>query len=101
MIRRILIVALTASVLALPATAQQRAAGWLQADAFYHGVTNDFGDWVTIRTEMTARVYETLAREGIDSPFPQQAVHLRSVSPEVAQRVAGAMLKEQDAPRPA
>jgi len=62
--------------------------------------TNDFGDWVPIRTEMTARVYEALAREGIDIPFPQQAVHLRSVSPEVAQRVADAMLKEQDAPRP-
>ena len=28
-----------------PAGAQQRAAGWLQADGFYHAVTNDFGDW--------------------------------------------------------
>jgi YaiO family outer membrane protein len=45
MIRCILAVALTVSALALPASAQQRAAGWLQADAFYHGVTNDFGDW--------------------------------------------------------
>ncbi|HKP29567.1 MAG TPA: YaiO family outer membrane beta-barrel protein [Gemmatimonadales bacterium] len=23
----------------------QRAAGWLQGDAFYHAVSNDFGDW--------------------------------------------------------
>jgi potassium efflux system protein len=52
--------------------------------------TNQFGDWVTIRTEMTARVYETLQREGIEIPFPQQDLHLRSVSPEAATRLAAA-----------
>jgi len=63
--------------------------------------TNDFGDWVTIRTEMTARVYETLAREGIEIPFPQQDLHLRSVDPEAGQRLAGGNRTEKDAPRPA
>jgi potassium-dependent mechanosensitive channel len=64
--------------------------------------TNDFGDWVTIRTEMTARVYEALAREGIEIPFPQQDLHLRTVDPEVGQLLAAAVPpKEQDAPRPA
>ena len=63
--------------------------------------TNDFGDWVTIRTEMTARVYEALAREGIEIPFPQQDLHLRSVDAEAGQRLAGARATEKDAPRPA
>jgi small-conductance mechanosensitive channel len=64
--------------------------------------TNDFGDWVTIRTEMTARVYEALTKEGIEIPFPQQAVHLRSVAPSAGQQLAGtARREEQDAPRPA
>jgi len=63
--------------------------------------TNDFGDWVTIRTEMTARVYEALTKEGIEIPFPQQALHLRSVAPGAGQQLAGAAREEQDAPRPA
>ncbi len=63
--------------------------------------TNDFGDWVTIRTEMTARVYEALVKEGIEIPFPQQAVHLRSVAPGAGQQLAGTTRVEKDAPRPA
>jgi potassium-dependent mechanosensitive channel len=63
--------------------------------------TNDFGDWVTIRTEMAARVYEALTKEGIEIPFPQQAVHLRSVAPGAGQRLADAFSKEKEAPRPA
>jgi small-conductance mechanosensitive channel len=52
--------------------------------------TNDFGDWVTIRTEMTARVYEALSREKIAIPFPQQDLHLRTMSPDVASQLARA-----------
>jgi len=44
MIRGFLTTILLACSLAFPANAQQRA-GWLQGDAFYHAVTNDFGDW--------------------------------------------------------
>jgi small-conductance mechanosensitive channel len=50
--------------------------------------THNFGDWVAIRTEMTARVCEALRDSGIEIPFPQQDLHLRSVSPE-----AGAQLR--------
>lgn len=50
--------------------------------------TNNFGDWVAIRTEMNARVLEALRREGIEIPFPQQDLHLRSVSAEAAARFA-------------
>ena len=63
--------------------------------------TNDFGDWVTIRTEMTARVCEAFAQEGIEIPFPQQDVRLRSVAPEAGQQLAGSGAREQDATRPA
>ena len=63
--------------------------------------TNDFGDWVTIRTEMTARVCEAFAQEGIEIPFPQHDVHLRSVAPEVGQQLAGAAPAATGAPRPA
>ena len=51
--------------------------------------TNDFADWVAIRTEMTARVYEALKAEGIEIPFPQQDLHLRSVSQEAGARLGG------------
>ncbi len=63
--------------------------------------TNDFGDWVTIRTEMTTRVCEAFAKEGIEIPFPQQDVHLRSVAPEAGQQLAGSGAPEKDAARPA
>jgi small-conductance mechanosensitive channel len=63
--------------------------------------TDNFGDWVTIRTEMTARVYEALAREGIAIPFPQQDIHIRSVSPGVEQPFTGAIPPQPGAPRSA
>ncbi|MDH5271997.1 MAG: mechanosensitive ion channel [Gammaproteobacteria bacterium] len=63
--------------------------------------TNDFGDWVTIRTELTARVYEVLAKEGIEIPYPQQNIHIRSVPPEIGRQFAGAIPPQPGAPRPA
>ena len=46
------IAVLVLALVAVPSAHAQRAAGWLQGDAFYHAVTNDFGDWkgVGIRT---------------------------------------------------
>jgi len=61
--------------------------------------TNDFGDWVTIRTEMT-RVYEALRREKIEIPFPQQDLHLRSVAPAVVELLARTR-SEMPGPTPA
>jgi small-conductance mechanosensitive channel len=46
--------------------------------------TGDFGDWVNIRSEMSARLYEALAAAGIEIPFPQQTVHVKSVAPPAA-----------------
>jgi small-conductance mechanosensitive channel len=63
--------------------------------------THDFGDWVAIRTEMTARVYETLGREGIEIPLPQQDLNLRSVSPEAAARLGATAPSSRAPPQPA
>jgi potassium efflux system protein len=51
--------------------------------------TSDFGNWVTIRSDMTVRVYEALNAAGIEIPFPQQDLHLRSVSPEARAELTG------------
>ena len=50
--------------------------------------THDFGDWVTIRTEMTARICEAFAKEGIEIPFPQRDLHLRTVDGQVSEMLA-------------
>jgi small-conductance mechanosensitive channel len=39
---------------------------------------------------MTARVYEALCREQIAIPFPQQDLHLRTMSADVASQLARA-----------
>jgi small-conductance mechanosensitive channel len=44
--------------------------------------TNNFGDWVKIRSDLSVRVYEALGAAGIAIPFPQYDLHLRSISPE-------------------
>ena len=54
--------------------------------------TGDFNNWVTIRTEMTTRVYEALRREGIEIPFPQHDLHLRSVPPDAGAQLGAAAL---------
>jgi small-conductance mechanosensitive channel len=51
--------------------------------------TNNFGEWVKIRSDLTVRVYEALAEAGIEIPFPQQDLHLRSVTPEAGAALAG------------
>lgn len=55
--------------------------------------TKDFGDWVNIRSQMTVRIYEALQQAGIEIPFPQQDLHLRSVSLEAAVRLGGGDLQ--------
>jgi small-conductance mechanosensitive channel len=51
--------------------------------------TNNFGDWVKIRSDLTVRVYDALNHAGIEIPFPQQVVHVRSVSPAAGAALAG------------
>ena len=51
--------------------------------------TNNFGDWVKIRSQLTVRVYDALVAAGIEIPFPQQDVHVRSVTPAAGAVLAG------------
>jgi small-conductance mechanosensitive channel len=51
--------------------------------------TNNFGDWVKIRSDLTVRVYDALMHAGIEIPFPQQDVHVRTVSPAAGAALAG------------
>jgi potassium efflux system protein len=44
--------------------------------------TNRFQDWVAIRSELTVRVHDALKDAGIEIPFPQHDLHLKSVSPD-------------------
>jgi small-conductance mechanosensitive channel len=54
--------------------------------------TDNFGDWVKIRSELTVRVHDALVEAGIEIPFPQQDLHLRSIEPELLERMRGKAL---------
>jgi small-conductance mechanosensitive channel len=51
--------------------------------------TNNFGDWVKIRSNLTVRVHDALRAAGVEIPFPQQDLHVRSVSAAAAAALAG------------
>jgi small-conductance mechanosensitive channel len=52
-------------------------------------LTNDYGESVSIRSHLSVRVHDALADAGIEIPFPQQDLHLRSVSPEARAALDG------------
>lgn len=39
--------------------------------------TSDFDDWIRLRSDLHVAVFEALAREKIEIPFPQRDVHMR------------------------
>mgnify|MGYP006286073645 FL=1 len=41
--------------------------------------TTHFDDWLRIRSEVTLLVHDAIKREGIEIPFPQRDLHVRSV----------------------
>jgi potassium-dependent mechanosensitive channel len=51
--------------------------------------TNNFDEWVKIRSTLTVRVHDALKDAGIEIPFPQRDLHLRSVSPGASAALAG------------
>ena len=42
--------------------------------------TTNFGEWVKIRSDMNLRLHRALTDAGIEIPFPQQDLHLRTIS---------------------
>jgi small-conductance mechanosensitive channel len=47
------------------------------------GWTYDFDNWMSIRSDLATRVHSALAEAGIEVPFPQRDMHLRSVSQDL------------------
>jgi potassium efflux system protein len=47
--------------------------------------TFDYDNSVTVRSELMTRVHSALVKAGIEIPFPQQDVHLRSIAPDAGE----------------
>jgi potassium efflux system protein len=48
----------------------------------------EYGDWVGIQSEIYLAVHSALKQAGIEIPFPQRDLHLRSVAAEAFQGIA-------------
>jgi potassium-dependent mechanosensitive channel len=59
--------------------------------------THDFNSWVTIRTEMSMRLYDALRAAGIEIPFPKHDLHVRSIDAESRAVLAAAMAPSKPA----
>jgi small-conductance mechanosensitive channel len=58
--------------------------------------TADFERWQSLASEVLLDVHAALARAGIEIPFPQRDLHLRSVDPAAAKALAEAQGKRRD-----
>ncbi len=52
--------------------------------------TGDFDNWMTVQSDVLAAVDDALRRAGIEIPFPQRDLHLRSVDPGVREALGAA-----------
>ena len=50
--------------------------------------TDDFDQWMAIRSEMAIEIHRALSAAGVEIPFPQRDLHLRSLAPELEGRLA-------------
>jgi small-conductance mechanosensitive channel len=50
--------------------------------------TDNFNDWVNIHSNLTLRVHEAIVAAGIEIPFPQHDLHLRSIDPAITMAFA-------------
>lgn len=57
--------------------------------------TNDPKEWLKIQSDMAVRVNRAIRQAGIEIPFPQRDLHLRSVSPEISEQVGAARISPQ------
>ncbi len=51
--------------------------------------TNDFTRWGLIRSDLTLRIFDALREAGIQIPFPQQDIHVRSLPKELTAAASG------------
>jgi len=45
--------------------------------------TREFSEWVEIRSEITFGIFYALKEAGIEIPFPQRDLHLRSIDEKI------------------
>jgi small-conductance mechanosensitive channel len=50
--------------------------------------TDNFSDWVNIHSNLTLRVHDAIVAAGIEIPFPQQDLHIRSIDPAIKAALA-------------
>lgn len=62
------------------------------------GWTGGYLDAIRIKSQLALRVYAALSREGIQIPFPQQDIHIVSVSEEAAKRLGDEEDRDGTAP---
>ena len=53
--------------------------------------TDDFDQWLAIRSEMAIEIHRALSEAGIEIPFPQRDLHLRSLAPGLESKLAAAV----------
>jgi small-conductance mechanosensitive channel len=58
--------------------------------------THDADEWPTLRSQLATRLYAALVDAGIEIPYPQQDLHLRSVSDNVARQLRGPLAPGTD-----
>ncbi|MFZ1700674.1 MAG: mechanosensitive ion channel domain-containing protein [Pyrinomonadaceae bacterium] len=51
--------------------------------------TDDSDEWVALRSEIVSDIYASLTNAGIEIPFPQRDLHLRSVDGETIKDIRG------------
>ena len=64
-----------------PVTALFEGFGASSLDFSVRAWTHDYDRWTEIRSELVTRLHDALDQAGIEIPFPQQDVHVRSVPP--------------------
>ena len=49
--------------------------------------TDEFNDYLTIKSDLTLAVHDAIYAAGIEIPFPQRDLHLRSIDPQAVARI--------------
>jgi small-conductance mechanosensitive channel len=51
--------------------------------------TAEFDKWVGLRSDVLQQIYQRFGESGIEIPFPQQDLHIRSIDPTAAEALKG------------
>lgn len=50
---------------------------------------SNFDDWFSVESEINTAINHALAEAGVEIPFPQRDLHLRTVGTDAARKLAG------------